>query len=173
MPKKILGHKKLIFNTKIYIQMNNLYQLKKTQILQASLLEVWNFIQDPSNLSKITPADMGFEIKGEKPTKMYPGMIISYRVRPLLGIPMNWVTEITHMVEQSYFVDEQRLGPYRVWHHEHHLKPHENGVEMIDIVSYSIGWGILDPLIQKFIIAPQLEKIFNYREKILIHKFGV
>jgi len=152
--------------------MNYFYQLKKTQFLQASLDEVWDFIRDPSNLSKITPKQMDFKIQGENPKTMYPGMMIGYRVKPLLGIPIPWVTEITHIQDKKYFVDEQRLGPYKIWHHEHHLQAKNGGIEMYDIVSYCIGFSVLDPLLNHYIVEPQLQKIFDYREKVLNKLFA-
>ena len=151
--------------------MAHVYQLKRRQFVKASLEEVWNFVKDPHNLSKITPSDMDFTIQGEKPATMYPGMMIRYRVKPLFGLPLSWLTEITHVEENTYFVDEQRLGPYRLWHHEHHLIAREEGVEMLDIVTYSIGFGFLDPLLHRWIVQPQLKKIFDYRERVLEEYF--
>ena len=105
------------------------YQLKTEQKIPAGIDEVWDFISSPANLKKITPEHMGFNItSGELPEKMYPGMIITFKVSPLLGIKMNWVTEITHVVDKEYFVDEQRVGPYAIWHHEHKLQPIDGGV---------------------------------------------
>ena len=151
--------------------MAHFYQLKKTQFLSASLDEVWNFIKNPSNLSKITPSSMDFRIQGEPPTQMYPGLMIHYRVKPLLGIPLTWVTEITQVIEKKYFVDEQRLGPYKLWHHEHYLEVKNDGILMTDIVSYCIGFGILDPLLHALIVKGQLKKIFDFREQILANYF--
>ena len=148
------------------------YQLIKKQLVPATINEVWDFISSPKNLKEITPGYMGFDIMSKDlPGKMYPGMIISYKVRPLLGIPMTWVTEITQVVEKRYFVDEQRVGPYALWHHQHFIEPHENGVMMTDIVSYKPPMGFLGSLANAMIIRRQLESIFAYREKALKKRF--
>jgi len=149
------------------------YQLKIKQALPASLDEIWDFISSPENLKKITPDHMGFDIiTPDLPEKMYPGMIIAYKVSPLLGIKMTWVTEITHVREKEYFVDEQRLGPYRMWHHEHRIEPVDDGVLMSDIVSYKPPMGVLGSLANKLMIKRQLKQIFDYREKVLENIFG-
>lgn len=150
------------------------YQFRCSQHINASLDEVWDFISDPSNLKTITPPSMGFEVTSEeKGEKMYPGMIISYFVRPLLGIKMRWVTEITHVKDKEYFVDEQRLGPYTMWHHEHHLTPVADGVLMEDIVSYIPPFGFIGAIANSLIIRSKLEEIFKYRKRILEGKFVV
>ena len=141
-----------------------IYQLTKIQLVHASIDQVWDFISSPYNLKEITPDYMGFDITSENlPEKMYPGMIISYKVRPVLGIPMTWVTEITHVDEKRYFVDEQRIGPYAMWHHEHHIEPHNDGVMMTDIVTYRPPLGFLGRLANALFISSQLEGIFAYR----------
>jgi ligand-binding SRPBCC domain-containing protein len=148
------------------------YQFIKNQLVPATIDEVWDFISSPENLNEITPDYMGFDIASEDlPDKMYPGMIISYKVRPLLGIPMTWVTEITHVVEKKYFVDEQRIGPYALWHHQHFIVPHENGVMMRDIVSYKPPLGFLGSIANMLFIRRQLEGIFAYREKALKKRY--
>jgi ligand-binding SRPBCC domain-containing protein len=148
------------------------YQLIKKQFVKATLDEVWDFISSPANLKEITPDHMGFDITSENlPEKMYAGMIISYKVRPMLGIPVTWVTEITHVVEKEYFVDEQRVGPYALWHHQHKIEPFEGGVMMTDIVSYKPPLGFLGKIANTLFIRKQLEEIFNYREKALKKKF--
>ena len=159
-------------NIKIYKQIMAFFQLIKTQFVPASIDEVWDFISSPANLKEITPDYMGFDITSENlPEKMYPGMIISYKVRPLLGIPMTWVTEITHVVEKKYCVDEQRIGPYAMWHHQHFIEPHDNGVMMRDIVSYKPPLGFLGSIANMLIIRRQLEGIFKYREAALKKRF--
>lgn len=115
---------------------------------------------------------MGFMVLTEVPDEMYEGLMISYTVRPLLGIPMNWVTEITHVKEGVFFVDEQRKGPYRIWHHEHHFKEVVGGVEMTDIVSYEVPFGILGRLVHPLIVRKKLEEIFEYRFKVVDEIFG-
>jgi ligand-binding SRPBCC domain-containing protein len=142
-----------------------MYQLKRTQFIKADMATAWNFFSSPKNLQVITPAYLGFEIKTELPEKMYPGLFINYRVSPLLGIKLNWTTEITHVNEPHFFVDEQRVGPYRIWHHEHHFVQKEDGVEMTDIVSYALPFGFLGRLVQPFLVAPKLNEIFAYRFK--------
>ena len=150
-----------------------IYQLEKKQKIPGTIEKVWDFISSPHNLKKISPPYMGFEITSNNlPEKMYPGMIISYKVSPLLGIKLTWVTEITHVKEMEFFVDEQRIGPYSIWHHQHKIEPVENGVLMSDIVTYKPPLGILGGLSNQLFIKSQLEKIFNYRETALENIFG-
>lgn len=149
------------------------YQLHTTQKIPATIDEVWGFISSPANLKKITPEYMGFDITSKMLSeKMYPGMIISYKVSPVLGIKMTWVTEITHVKEKEYFVDEQRVGPYRIWHHEHKIDPIEGGVLMTDIVSYQPPFGFLGTIANTLMIKKQLKKIFDYRKTTLEKIFG-
>jgi ligand-binding SRPBCC domain-containing protein len=147
-----------------------LHQIETVQRLPVPVREAWSFFSDPSNLAAITPADMGFEVTRALPPRMHPGMIISYRVRPLLGIPVTWITEITHVVEPYLFVDEQRFGPYRFWHHQHHFREVEGGVEMRDLVSYVLprGGGLAHPVL----VRPRLEQIFAYRREVLERRYG-
>lgn len=140
-----------------------MYQLIKKQIVHTDLNTCWDFFSNPANLKVITPDYMGFNVKTQTPNEMYEGLIIGYSVSPLLNIPMEWVTEITHVKDKLFFVDEQRVGPYKLWHHEHHFKEVEEGVEMIDIVSYEPPFGILGKIVHPFIIKPKLEQIFAYR----------
>ena len=150
------------------------YQLEKTQKIPAEITEVWNFISSPVNLKHITPPYLGFEIiNNNLPEKMYPGMIISYKVSPLLGIKMKWVTEITYVKENEYFIDEQRIGPYSMWHHQHKITPIDSGVLMTDIVTYNPPFGFLGALSNKVFIRKQLDEIFNFRESAIERKFGV
>ncbi len=144
------------------------YQFKREQVIHSTINEVWDFISSPENLKKITPDSMGFDIRTtDLPSKIYNGMIISYTVRPMLGIKTNWVTEITHVVDKSYFVDEQRVGPYTMWHHQHIISPVENGVLMKDIISYKPPFGILGNIANVLFIRKKLKSIFNYRTKVL------
>lgn len=142
-----------------------MYQLKRTQFIKADIQTCWDFFSSPDNLKVITPPYMGFEVETEVPAKMYEGLMIAYTVRPLLGIPMSWITEIKTVKENQFFVDEQRKGPYTIWHHEHHFKEVEGGVEMTDIVSYVIPLGILGKIAHPFIVKKKLEEIFAYRFK--------
>ena len=147
------------------------YQFKRTQEIEKPLQDVWDFISDPSNLKVITPDYMGFDITSKDiASKMYPGMIISYKVSPLLGIKLNWVTEITQVRDKKYFVDEQRVGPYKIWHHQHILEASENGTLMTDIVSYKPPFGILGNLANP-IIKNKLKEIFDYRSKVISNIF--
>ena len=149
------------------------YQFRETQKIQASLEEVWDFISSPANLKSITPPYMGFDItSAELPRTMHPGMMISYRVSPVLGIPMTWVTEITHVEDKRYFVDEQRIGPYALWHHEHRIEPVEGGVLMTDIVSYKPPFGFIGALANALFIRKQLRGIFEYRKVAMDKRFG-
>ncbi|WP_341902898.1 SRPBCC family protein [Fluviicola taffensis] len=142
-----------------------MYQLKRTQFVKTDLETCWRFFSAPANLQVITPDYMGFKVLTPVPDEMYHGLIISYKVSPVLHIPMNWVTEITYVKDGSYFVDEQRQGPYKMWHHEHHFKEVEGGVEMTDIVSYSLPFGFLGRFVHWLFVRKQLEGIFNYRVK--------
>jgi ligand-binding SRPBCC domain-containing protein len=149
------------------------YQLIKKQNIPASIDEIWDFISSPSNLKEITPKHMGFEVTGNTGKgQMYPGMIITYKVSPLLGIKLNWVTEITHVKDKEYFVDEQRIGPYTLWHHEHKIEPIEGGIMMTDIVTYQPPMGILGAIANTLFIKKQLEEIFGYRTVALENIFG-
>ena len=144
------------------------YQFKRKQYLETNLDELWRFISNPANLKRITPESMGFDILTEDlPDKMYAGMIISYRVSPLLGIPTTWVTEITHVEEGKYFVDEQRMGPYKMWHHQHFLEPTDKGVSMTDIISYQPPFAVLGSMANQLIIKRKLEQIFDHRSDVL------
>ena len=149
------------------------YQLKQTQKIKGTIDEVWNFIASPANLKKITPDYMGFNItSGDLPEKMYPGMIICYEVSPLLGIKMNWLTEITQVNEKRFFIDEQRVGPYKIWHHQHHIEPIEGGVLMTDIVTYQPPMGFLGSIANALVIKNKLNEIFDYRRNVLNEIFG-
>lgn len=148
------------------------YQLYKTQKIPATKEQVWDFISSPANLKKITPEYMGFNITSKLLSpKMYPGMIISYKVSPVFGIKMTWVTEITQVKEMEYFVDEQRIGPYSMWHHEHKIEPIEGGVLMTDIVSYKPPFGILGSIANSILIKKQLKEIFDFRKEAMENIF--
>jgi ligand-binding SRPBCC domain-containing protein len=142
-----------------------MYQLKTKQFIPASIDVCWKYFSSPANLKEITPPGMGFIIKTDLEAKMYEGMMIEYKVTPLLGIPMNWITEIKAVKEGHFFIDEQRKGPYKIWHHEHHFKQVEGGVEMTDIVSYELPFGLLGKLLHPIIVKPKLKQIFDYRTK--------
>jgi ligand-binding SRPBCC domain-containing protein len=148
------------------------YQFERKQLIRTTVDELWDFIADPANLKKITPVSMGFDIiSGSLPPKMYPGMIIQYKVKPMGGITVKWVTEITQVVEKRYFIDVQQSGPYAFWHHQHLLEPVPDGVLMTDIVSYKPPFGILGSLANALFIRKKLKGIFDYREQILAMRF--
>lgn len=149
-----------------------IYTLHKKQKLPISVDEAWDFLSDPKNLKFITPDYMAFNIISGADREMYPGQIIQYIVTPVLGIKSKWVTEITHVRDKEYFVDEQRFGPYALWHHKHFIKEIKDGVEMEDIIDYKIPLGILGQLVHPILVKPKLEEIFRFREKKLIELFG-
>lgn len=134
--------------------------------------EMWDFIATPRNLALITPPDMDFKtVSGDEPN-MFPGQVIHYTIRPMFGLKMEWVTEITHVNKGEYFVDEQRFGPYKFWHHKHFLKPIPGGVLMEDIVHYKLPLGKLGRWIEPYLVRPRLDRIFEFRRKVLEEKFG-
>jgi ligand-binding SRPBCC domain-containing protein len=141
------------------------YQIKLQILIPGTSEEVWDFISSPLNLKRITPESIKMEIVGEVPTAMYAGMIIKYRVKPFAGISMDWVSEITEVEEGVYFVDEQRKGPYKMWHHQHIIEEAEGGVLMTDIVSYLPPFGILGRALNGLFIRRTLKAIFAHREK--------
>jgi ligand-binding SRPBCC domain-containing protein len=151
------------------------YQLKIEQAIPISLDMAWDFFSSPLNLARITPPDMSFVVTSDQDpdTKVYAGMIITYKISPLLGIQMDWMTEITHVKEGEYFVDEQRFGPYALWHHQHHFKEIEGGVLMNDILHYAIPYGVIGRITNKVFVGNEVKKIFTYREKAIEKLFGV
>ena len=150
-----------------------IYTLHKKQYLPITLEQAWDFLSDPKNLKTITPDYMGFHILSGADRPMFAGQIIQYIVTPVMGIKTNWVTEITHVIDKHYFVDEQRFGPYELWHHKHFIKEIDGGVEMEDIIDYQVPFGILGQLVHPFLVKPKLEEIFNYRTTKLEELFGV
>ena len=148
-----------------------MYQLKRTQFVKTDLATCWDFFSSPNNLNKITPKEMGFDVLTEGVENMYEGLMIEYKVRPVLNIPLRWITEITHVKYQQYFVDEQRKGPYKIWHHEHHFKEVQGGVEMTDIVSYELPFGILGKMVHPLVVKKKLDQIFAYRFKVVDELF--
>lgn len=148
-----------------------LYRLQTRQRLRMSMDEAWEFFSNPANLQAITPPSLRFEITSEVPRVMYAGLIVTYRIRALWSIPMTWVTEITHLREPFYFVDEQRFGPYRFWHHQHLFEEVPGGVEMTDIVHYAPPTPAA-PLIDRLLVGPRVREIFGYRRTLLAERFG-
>ncbi|MDO9258083.1 MAG: SRPBCC family protein [Bacteroidales bacterium] len=136
-----------------------------TQFVPASLDVVWDFFSSPANLSKITPPEMGFLITSPEQSEMYAGMFITYKVSPALGIKLDWVTEITEINNRKFFIDEQRKGPYNIWHHEHHFKEVDGGVEMHDILYYDVPFGFIGAIANMVFVRNKVKQIFAYREK--------
>lgn len=153
--------------------MSKVYSLKKVQLLPITIEQAWEFFSSPANLKKITPPELGFNIISKyNGNTMYAGQVIEYTVKPVLGIPLYWMTEITHVEHMKYFVDEQRYGPYALWHHQHHFKEIGGGVEMTDIVHYKIPFWFLGDIANTLFVKKQLQKIFDYRESVVIdYKF--
>jgi len=149
-----------------------MYQYTSRQELATTIDQAWTFLSDPKNLKRITPDYMGFDIISGAEGKMFPGQIIQYRLTPVLGIPFRWVTEITHVQEGEFFVDEQRFGPYTFWHHKHFIKKTSNGVVMEDIVDYKLPLGPLGWLAHALFVRAKVKQIFDYREKALNEIFN-
>ncbi|WP_304145691.1 SRPBCC family protein [Mesoflavibacter zeaxanthinifaciens] len=149
-----------------------IYRLHQKQNLPITKQEAWDFLSDPKNLKVITPDYMGFHILSGADRPMFAGQIIQYIVTPVLGIKTKWVTEITHVIDGEYFVDEQRFGPYSLWHHKHFIKEIDGGVEMEDIIDYKIPMGIFGQLVHPILVKPKLKEIFDYRTKKLEELFG-
>lgn len=150
----------------------NLFRFETEQTIPATLERVWDFFSSPANLKVITPPYMGFDILTPVPDRMEPGTIIAYTVRPLWGIPMLWVTEITHVEPLRFFVDEQRFGPYRFWHHRHTFSPVDGGVRMTDLVYYALPVPVMDRIINRLIVRPRIEEIFAFRRRKIVELFG-
>jgi ligand-binding SRPBCC domain-containing protein len=144
-----------------------MHKLKQEQFLPISLDQAWDFFATPKNLNEVTPSDMVFEITSELPEKMYEGLIITYKIKPMLNISMNWCTEISHIKDKMFFVDEQRKGPYNIWHHEHHFKEVPGGVLMTDLLYYDIGMSLFGWLAGKLFVHKKVKQIFTYRYKTL------
>lgn len=148
-----------------------IYTLEQKQTLPISLEVAWEFFANPQNLTKLTPDWMQLTIKGDVPQKMYEGLIMTQEVKPLFGIPLTWVTEITHIKEEAYFIDEQRIGPYKFWHHEHRLKETEAGVELIDTLHYAMPFGIIGRMIHELSVKQKVAEVFRYRYEVLEEMF--
>ncbi len=153
--------------------MSKVYSLQKLQVIPDKIEKVWDFFSSPKNLKNITPPHLGFEIlSASHGNEMYAGQVVEYTVKPLLGIPLYWMTEITHVEPMKYFIDEQRFGPYSLWHHQHHFKETNEGVEMTDIVHYKIPFWFLGDIANTLLVKKQLEKIFDYRTEVTNKMFG-
>lgn len=149
-----------------------MHYLEQKILVPASIKTCWDFFSSPKNLSVITPDKLDFQITSPNSLEsMYEGMIISYTVRPLLGIKMEWVSEITKIENGKFFIDEQRIGPYKLWHHEHHFEQTEKGVLMTDKVFYSLPLGFLGKIAHSLFVKKQLTTIFKHREKAVFELF--
>ena len=149
-----------------------IFKLKYSQKLPISLNEAWDFLSSPNNLELITPKSMDFNIIDWDKKKAYPGQIIQYPVKPLLGIKINWVTEITQVRDKELFIDEQRFGPYTFWHHKHFIKEIEGGIIMEDVIHYKPPFGLIGVLLNFLFINSKLNSVFKHRELELIKTFG-
>lgn len=150
------------------------YHLTFKQKLPIPIKETWDFFSSPMNLARITPKEMSFRVISDinHLGEMYPGMIITYKISPLAGINLDWMTEITQIRKEEYFIDEQRFGPYKFWHHQHHFKAIEGGTEMTDILTYGLPMGIMGRIANKIFVADKLQQIFNFRKERVIELFG-
>ena len=149
-----------------------MHTIKTIQQLPITMEQAWDFFSDPRNLNTITPDSMRFKTLSGDERKMFAGQIIHYKISPFKGITMEWVTEITHVKDKEFFVDEQRFGPYKFWHHKHFFKAVDGGVEMEDIVHYKVPFGFLGKLLHPIVVKPKLDEIFRYRKQKLITLFG-
>ncbi len=149
-----------------------IYTLERKQNIAMDMDEAWEFFSNPNNLPLITPPSLNLKITSNLPDKMYTGMIITYTVAPILNIPMTWVTEITHVKEPNFFIDEQRFGPYKFWHHQHKFNEIEGGIEAIDIVNYALPLDPLSRIANELMVKKQLNEIFDFRTDYLEKHFG-
>lgn len=149
-----------------------LYTLHTRQKLPVSLKEAWAFFSDPSNLNTITPENMKFQTLSGDNRKMFSGQIIHYKISPFRGIQLQWITEITHVEPTAFFVDEQRFGPYKFWHHKHFFREIDGGIEMKDLIHYQVPFGCIGNLFHPLLARPKLKAIFDYRKNKLEQLFG-
>ena len=148
------------------------FRLKKSQKIPITIEKAWGFFSNPNNLIKITPNHMNFKFLEDVEDFIYPGQIIKYNVRPVLNIKMSWVTEISHVEQNKFFVDEQRFGPYKFWHHKHIFTELDNGCKITDIIDYGLPFGLVGEFFHPIFIKPKLEEIFIYRNKRIKDLFG-
>jgi ligand-binding SRPBCC domain-containing protein len=153
--------------------MGKIHRIKSVQRLPVSLEKAWQFFSDPHNLLTITPPFLHLKVTNDiLSNEVYAGQVMMYTVKPLLGIPLSWMTEITHVEKLKLFVDEQRKGPYKLWHHQHHFKPIDGGVEMTDLVHYRLPLGALGNLFHPVLVKPKIKDIFIYRFSKINEMFG-
>lgn len=151
----------------------SVHRFEAAQLVPIARDKAWSFFSDPRNLARITPPDMGFRIVGSVPPHIDAGLIVRYRVRPIARVSVTWVTEITHVRAGEYFVDEQRVGPYRLWHHQHHLVPMAGGTLVRDVVHYALPFGWLGDVVNRLVVARRVRGIFAYRRAVLERAFGM
>lgn len=149
-----------------------LHRFTATQFLPVELETAWGFFSDPRNLQTMTPPWLNLVPTSEIPQEMHPGLIVTYRVKPAFGIAVTWVTEITHVVDRQLFVDEQRSGPYRFWHHQHHFREVAGGTEARDILHYELPLGLVGDLAGAVLVKKRVAGIFEYRRRALERRFG-
>ncbi len=149
-----------------------IYKQETVQYVNAPLAECWTFFSNPKNLQKITPKEMGFQITDFDDKSMYPGQIIQYKVTPLLGVSLTWMTEITQVKDNSYFIDEQRFGPYSFWHHKHFFEATPTGTKMTDVVHYGLPLGFLGRIVNSLVVENKLKSIFEHRRVVIDKMFN-
>jgi len=149
-----------------------IHRLHQQQLIPASIEDVWAYFSNPENLNELTPPDMSFEITHSGQKEMYPGQLIEYRVQFIRGIKSRWLTEIAHVRQHAYFVDEQRIGPYQFWYHEHWFETVDDGVRITDHVTYAMPFSLLGEVVHAFWIQKRLTAIFDYRQRKIIELFG-
>ena len=149
-----------------------IHKLEQSQFLPISLDEAWIFFSNPTNLDEITPDDLGFKIIYQPGKQMYEGQIIEYRVMIFPGVWVPWVTEIKTVEIRRSFVDEQRFGPYKFWHHLHTFEETDGGVLMKDLVHYALPFWPFGEVGHNIFVRPKLEKIFGFRKEMLEKRFG-
>lgn len=149
-----------------------IYQLKRNIEIPVDINEAWEFFSNPANLKVLTPSFLNMNITSNVPEEIYPGLIITYNVHPFLSLPVNWVTEITHVNKPLFFVDEQRHGPYKMWHHQHHFRETSSGTIVEDVVDYIMPYGLLGRIPHYFFVEKKLNEIFDYRSEVLKDRFG-
>jgi ligand-binding SRPBCC domain-containing protein len=150
-----------------FFKHSGLYSLHTEQFLPITLDEAWHFFSAPQNLQKLTPSDLDFKITSPKMDAVYQGQMITYNIKIFPIIPTKWVTEITALEERKYFIDEQRFGPYKLWHHQHHFEEVEGGVIMKDIIHFKLPFALLAPIAYKLFVKKKLREIFTFRHAVL------
>jgi ligand-binding SRPBCC domain-containing protein len=142
----------------------SIYRLERKQYINAPLQEVWRFFSNPRNLGTITPPYMNFRVTSkELPGEIFKGQLITYKVSPILGIPLHWETEITEVKPLQHFVDEQKVGPYKLWRHKHFFQQEGDKVLMTDMVEYELPLSFLGDLAHSIFVQRQLKGIFHFR----------